>query len=240
MRRLFIAFLVMMIVLPVMAKNPEDLKGAQNPEKALTLETERQKTGYSVGYNLGLGVRSISQEVDLEAVFQGFKDATFQGVPKIPEPEMKKIFSEFQKKVSEKRQAQFGKMAEKNRTEGERFLKENAGKEGIIVTKSGLQYQVLKEGTGPIPKDTDIVKAHYRATLIDGTEIIDTYKRGQPAILPLQRVIPAWAEGFQLMKGGSRYKFFVPSKLAYGERGSPPLVGPNAVLIYEVELLEIE
>ncbi|UCH98467.1 MAG: FKBP-type peptidyl-prolyl cis-trans isomerase [Candidatus Aminicenantes bacterium] len=237
MKRIIIVFT--MIILPFIVVNCANSTGSKNPGKTLTLETERQKSSYSVGYKLGVGVKSIAQEVDIDIVLQGFKDAVSPGTPKIPEPQMRQIFSKFQKKMNDQRQKRLKETGEKNKIAGEQFLKQNAKQEGIIVTKSGLQYKVFKEGTGPIPGKSDIVKVHYRGTLINGKEIINTYKRGQPATLPLQRVIPAWAEGFQLMKVGSRYQFFIPSKLAYGERGSPPLVGPNNVLIYEVELLGI-
>jgi FKBP-type peptidyl-prolyl cis-trans isomerase len=237
MKRIIIFFT--MIMLPLIVVNCANSTGSKNTGKKLTLESERQKSSYSVGYKLGIGVRSIAQEVDVEIVFQGFKDAVLQGNPKIPEPQMRQIFSKFQKKMSDQRQKRLKEEGEINKIAGEQFLKQNANQEGIIVTKSGLQYKVFKEGTGPIPGESDLVKVHYRGTLINGKEIINTYKQGQPATLPLQRVIPAWAEGFQLMKVGSRYQFFIPSKLAYGERGSPPLVGPNTVLIYEVELLSI-
>lgn len=237
MKRIIIFFT--MIMLPLIGVNCANSTGSKNTGKELTLESERQKSSYSVGYKLGIGVRSIAREVDLDIVFQGFKDAVLQGNPKIPEPQMRQIFSKFQKKMSDLREKQLKEVGERNKIQGEQFLKQNAKQEGIIVTKSGLQYKVLKEGTGPIPGESDIVNAHYRGTLINGKEIINTYKKEQPATLPLQRVIPAWAEGFQLMKVGSRYQFFIPSRLAYGERGSPPLVGPNTVLIYEVELLSI-
>jgi FKBP-type peptidyl-prolyl cis-trans isomerase len=236
-RRIIIFFT--MVMLPIIMVNVVNTAGSKNPEKTLAFESERQKTSYSVGYNLGLGIKSIAKEIDVDIVFQGFKDAVLQGNPKIPEPQMRQIFSKFQKKMKDLRQKRLKEVGEKNKIEGEQFLKQNAKQEGIIVTKSGLQYKVMKEGTGPIPGESDLVKAHYRGTLINGKEIINTYKKGQPATLPLQRVIPAWAEGFQLMKVGSRYQFFIPSKLAYGERGSPPLVEPNTVLIYEVELLSI-
>lgn len=228
-----------LIVLPLIIANCSNSTDAKNPGETLTLETERQKSSYSLGYKLGIGVKSIAQEVDIEIVLQGLRDAVSPGNPKIPEPQMKEIFSKLQKKVSDQRQKQLKEVGEKNKIAGELFLKQNAIQDGINVTKSGLQYRVLKEGTGPIPGKTDMVKVHYRGTLINGQEIINTFKKGEPAVLPLQRVIPAWREGLQLMKVGSICQFFIPAKLAYGERGSPPLVGPNSVLIYEAELLSI-
>ncbi len=129
---------------------------------------------------------------------------------------------------------------EKNKTDGVKFLEENKKKEGVKTTASGLEYKVLKEGTGPQPKATDMVTVNYRGTLIDGTEFDSSYKRGQPATFPLNGVIKGWTEGLQLMKQGSKYQFVVPSNLAYGERSVGPDIAPNATLIFEVELLDVK
>ena len=132
-------------------------------------------------------------------------------------------------------------MADPNLEKGEAFLAENAKKEGVKTTASGLQYKVLKEGTGKSPKDTDTVQVHYKGTLLDGTEFDSSIKRGQPAEFPLNRVIPGWTEGVQLMKEGAKYQFTIPSKLAYGERGTPGgPIPPNSTLVFEVELLSIK
>jgi FKBP-type peptidyl-prolyl cis-trans isomerase FkpA len=236
MKRNIIVFIMM--VVPLMVMNCAKSTGSKNPGKELTLETDRQKSSYAVGYRYGTTVRAIADEVELDIASQGFKDAML-GKPKIPETELRQVYSKFQKMLEEKYKRKLIALAEKSKIDGERFLKENAGKEGIIVTKTGLQYKVLKEGAGPIPKETDIVTVHYRGTLIDGKEIINTYTKGQPAKLPLRSSIPAWKEGFQLMKVGSKYNFFIPPDLAYGEDGYQPFIGPNALLIYEVELLGI-
>ena len=153
---------------------------------------------------------------------------------------MKATMANFQKKAKELYDKQRQEAGEKNKVDGEAFLKENAKKEGVVSTASGLQYKVLIQGTGPIPKATDMVKVHYRGTLIDGTEFDSSFKRGQPAVFALNRVIPAWTEGVQLMKAGAKYMFFAPANLAYGERGAGQNIGPNSTLIFEVELLGIE
>jgi FKBP-type peptidyl-prolyl cis-trans isomerase len=158
----------------------------------------------------------------------------------MPESQMVKIYGQFNKEMERRRQERQKILAYKNKTEGEKFLKENAGREGMIVTESGLQYEVLREGDGPIPKETDVAVVHYRGTLIDGKEVFNTYKLGQPVKLPVKRALPAWNEGLRLMKVGSKYRFFIPPDLAYKEFGKAPSIGPHAVLIYEAELLGIE
>src|SRR5204863_9102484 len=130
--------------------------------------------------------------------------------------------------------------AEKNTTEGEKFLAENKNKPGVKTTGSGLQYKVLKEGSGTPPKETDTVVVNYRGTLIDGTEFDSSYKRGEPATFPVNRVIKGWTEALQLMKPGAKYQLFIPSDLAYGPGGTGGDIGPNATLIFEVELMSVK
>jgi len=144
--------------------------------------------------------------------------------------------AQFEKDMEQKQKA----TGEKNKTDGAKFLEENKKKEGVKTTASGLQYKVVKEGTGPQPKATDMVTVNYRGTLIDGTEFDSSYKRGQPATFPLNGVIKGWTEAVQLMKVGSKYQLFVPSNLAYGERSVGPDIAPNATLIFEVELLDVK
>ena len=127
-----------------------------------------------------------------------------------------------------------------NKEEGIKFLQENAKKTGVKTTKSGLQYKVIKEGTGPSPKEADTVKVHYRGRLINGTEFDSSYSRGEPAVFPLNRVIKGWTEGLQLMKVGGKYELYIPPELAYGDKGAGSTIGPGATLIFEVELLGIE
>ena len=217
---------------------------SQSPEeskKEPTLESPRQQVSYSVGYRLGLRLKSLVQDndIDLDTAIQGIKDAALAR-PRMPQSEMVKIYGQFNKEMERRRRERQKIMAYKNKTGGEKFLEENAGRQGIIVTGSGLQYEVLRKGAGSTPKETDIAVVHYRGTLIDGQEVFNTYKLGHPVKLPVQRALPAWKEGLRLMKVGSKYRFFIPPALAYKEFGKSPLIGPHAVLIYEAELLGIE
>ncbi len=214
---------------------------SEEVKKVTNLKTDKQKSSYSVGYDMGRSIKDIADEINLEALIQGMQDAVKGSETQIPKEEMPNILNQFRQEMWTKQQEKRKILAEKNKTEGEAFLKENAGKPGVKTTKSGLQYLVIKEGSGPSPKATDRVKVHYNGVLVDGTEFDSSFKRGEPAVFPLDRVIKGWTEGLQLMKPGARYKFFVPSELAYGERGAGGgLIGPNAVLMFEVELLGIE
>jgi FKBP-type peptidyl-prolyl cis-trans isomerase len=143
----------------------------------------------------------------------------------------------FREALAAKQEAKQKALAEKNKTEGEAFLAKNAKEPGVTVTKSGLQYKVLKEGTGPLPKADAIVKVHYRGTLLDGTEFDSSIERNEPLVLPVGGVIPGWTEALSLMKEGSKWQLFIPAALAYGAEGAPPAIGPNAVLKFEVELI---
>jgi FKBP-type peptidyl-prolyl cis-trans isomerase FklB len=151
-----------------------------------------------------------------------------------------KTLQAFQKEMMEKQIAASKEAATKNAGEGEKFLAENKKKDGVKTTASGLQYKVLKEGSGASPKETDTVVTNYKGTLLDGTEFDSSYKRNEPASFPVNRVIKGWTEALQLMKPGAKYQLFIPASLAYGERGAGQLIGPNATLIFEVELLSIK
>jgi len=241
MKRIIIIFVTMMMLIMVNASCTKSTE--QNPpEKEITFETLNQKGSYIMGYNQGntLKNRQLTDELDFEYYMHGLKDAA-KGTPKIEEKDRRELFKKFYQEFSKRLDAKRKDLGEKNKTEGEKFLKENAAKEGIIVTESGLQYKVIKQGTGPQPKITDNVEVNYTGTLIDGTEFESSLKRtGKPVKFPLNRVILAWREGIQLMKPGAKYKFFAPSKLCYGERGSGQAIPPNAVLIFDIDLLGIE
>jgi FKBP-type peptidyl-prolyl cis-trans isomerase FklB len=156
------------------------------------------------------------------------------------EQEVNQTMMNFQKDMMAKQQARTKELGEKNKKEGEAFLAENKKKEGVITLPSGLQYKVIKEGDGKIPTINDTVTVHYRGTLIDGKEFDSSYTRGQPVTFPVKGVIPGFSEALQLMKGGSKWQLFVASNLAYGERGAGEEIGPNATLIFDIELISIK
>lgn len=156
------------------------------------------------------------------------------------EEEYRNTMANFRKEMMAKQQAQMKTKGEKNKKEGDAFLAENKDKKGIVSLPSGLQYKVIKEGEGDTPKATDKVTVHYRGTLIDGTEFDSSYGRGEPATFPVNGVIPGWTEALQLMNAGSKWQLFIPSKLAYGERGAGGKIGPNSTLIFDVELISIQ
>jgi FKBP-type peptidyl-prolyl cis-trans isomerase FkpA len=240
MRRFFIFLTISLLLVGVSCSKSAS---RDSNKSTAALETERQKTSYSIGYNIGQSVKAniknIMDEVDIESLFQGLKDSVAGGKEQIPLAERDKILRAFSQKVQAKFEEKRKSMGEKNKVEGEAFLKENAKRPGVKVTATGLQYIPLEIGKGPTPKLTDKVKVHYKGTLLDGTEFDSSYKRNQPIVFPLQGVIPGWTEGVQLMPVGSRYKFFIPSELAYRDQGAGAAIGPNAVLIFEVQLIEI-
>lgn len=237
---LVVVFVSVLLIAAVACQAGDAGNSADTGDKKVNLDSENAKVSYAIGFNMGQNIRSIKDTIEVAVLVQGIKDG-FAGDDKaqLPAAEIPKVLRDFQMKRRKVVEQQRKELSEKNKKEGPAFLAENAKKEGVITTKSGLQYMVLKQGTGAVPKATDSVKVHYRGTLIDGTEFDSSYKRGKPAEFPLNRVIAAWTEGLQLMKVGAKYRFFAPANLAYGERGRGMQIGPHAVLIFDVELLSI-
>ena len=200
---------------------------------------QKEKVSYSIGLDIGNGLKRSEVDVNLDILEKGLQDGVSGAQPQMTEEEIQKTMQAFQEEMRAKMEKAKAEQGEKNKKEGTAFLEENKKKEGVVTLPSGLQYQVITEGKGAKPKNTDTVKTHYRGTLINGTEFDSSHKQGQPATFPVVGVIPGWTEALQLMPVGSKWKLFVPSELAYGENG-PPMIGPNATLIFEVELLDIE
>jgi len=205
----------------------------------LTLKTQKEKVSYALGMSIGLNVKRQSVDIDPSLVARGLKDTLSGTKTLLTEEEAHTAIAQQQAELSKRRQEQMQQAGEENRKEGAAFLAENKGKEGVITLPSGLQYKVLKEGTGPKPASTDTVVCNYRGTLINGTEFDSSYKRGEPTSFPVNQVIKGWTEALQLMPVGSKWQLFIPSDLAYADRGMGD-IGPNATLIFEVELLSIK
>ena len=209
-------------------------------EEKPVLKDQKDKVSYSIGMNIGNNLKKQAIDVNPDALVYGIKDALSGGKALITEQEVNDTLMAFQKEMASKQSERLKELGEKNKKEGEAFLAENKKKEGVITLPSGLQYKVIKEGTGETPKLTDTVTTNYRGTLIDGTEFDSSYRREQPATFPVKGVIAGWTEALQLMKVGSKWQLFIPSNLAYGERGAGRDIGPNATLIFDVELLPIK
>ena len=203
------------------------------------LKTQKDKLSYSLGMSMGGNLKRDSIDIDADILARGVKDVLAGGNTLMTEQEVRETIMALQKDLSGKQQEKMKTAGEKNKKEGEVFLAENKKKKGVKTTTSGLQYKVLTEGKGQSPKATDTVSVNYKGTLIDGTEFDSSYKRGQPASFGVGQVIKGWTEALQLMKEGSKWQLVIPSELAYGERGGGPVIGPNAVLIFEVELISI-
>lgn len=198
------------------------------------LTTEVDSISYILGVNIATNLRQQGfTEINLEAMSKAFADVYSKNQLAIKPEEGQQILNQYFQNLQSKK-------AEKNLEEGKKFLEENKKKEGVVTLPSGLQYMVLKEGTGETPSATDKVTTHYHGTLIDGTVFDSSVERGQPATFPVNGVIQGWVEALQLMKVGSKWRLFIPPHLAYGERGAGESIGPNSTLIFEVELLSIQ
>jgi FKBP-type peptidyl-prolyl cis-trans isomerase FklB len=210
-----------------------------NAEDKTSLKSEKDKLSYSLGYGFGENMKKQGIDIKADIAAQGLKDSLSGKKGLMTEKEIEETMAAFQKEFLAKKREEAKKIAEKNKKEGEDFLAENKKKAGVKTTSSGLQYKIIKKGTGKTPQSTDSVTVNYRGTLIDGTEFDSSFKRGTPATFQVGGVIRGWTEALQLMKEGAKWQLFIPSDLAYGQRGAGGLIGPDAVLIFEVELISI-
>ncbi len=209
-------------------------------DDTMELKTFQEKLGYSMGLDVGNYFKGIDGEINFDALLRGLEDA-FQGKdPILSAEEIASVQKEFGEKMQARQEENLKKMKEENKKLGDTYLEENKKKEGVMTTESGLQYQMVEKGDGPKPKATDKVKVDYVGTLIDGTEFDNSIKRGEPVVFGVDQVIPGWSEALQLMDVGSKYRLVIPPELAYGEKGAPPVIEPNSVLVFEVSLLAIE
>lgn len=212
---------------------------------AIVLNTQKERASYAIGCSIGTGLAmqfaQTQLDIDPDLLAQAIRD-TMTGKPRMPDEQINQVLQQVQQEMQAKQQQVAEARAatfSKNKEEGEAFLVKNKTAEGVKTTASGLQYKVLKEGTGKTPTPGDQVTVHYAGTLIDGTEFDSSIKRGEPATFGVTQVIRGWTEGLQLMKEGGKYQFFIPASLAYGEQGAPPRITPYSTLIFEVELIKI-
>lgn len=226
--------LVAMFLLPAMAwsEDPAD------KDKGQTVD-QQGKFSYLIGWRMASELEDFPIKLESKALMQAIQDRMEGKPPKYDKDEMDKIRAEMMDQFQKEKARQADMASEKNRKEGEAFLADNGKKPGVVTTASGLQYQVVSEGKGDKPKPTDQVTVHYTGTLLDGSEFDSSVKRGKPTTFPLDKVIAGWTEGVQLMQPGAKFKFFVPPQLAYGKTGSGGVIGPEATLIFDVELLEV-
>ena len=205
-----------------------------------SLNTLEEKASYAIGVNMGQQLGAAG-DIDIDLIVQGFKDAAAGAELKLTDQEMMQTMQEFQRKVAEAQRAEAEREAAENLEKGNAFLAENGQREGVVTTASGLQYEIVEDAEGPKPTATSKVKVHYHGTTIEGTVFDSSVDRGQPVSFGLNQVIAGWTEGVQLMSPGAKYKFYIPAALAYGTNVRPgSKFGPNAALIFDVELLEIE
>jgi FKBP-type peptidyl-prolyl cis-trans isomerase FklB len=224
------------------AKKP----AAASTAKPLTLETQKDKVSYAIGMNVGKNLSGSLKkqeiEVDTNILVRAIKDAFTDATPLMTDDEAKTVITTLEAEVKKHQQEVYQATLAKNKQEGEAFLEANKAKPDVVTLPDGLQYKILQAGDGPKPAPTDMVVCNYRGTLVDGTEFDSSYKRGKPETLAVNRVIKGWTEALQLMPVGSKWELYIPSNLAYGERGAGPNgpIGPNAALVFQVELLSIQ
>ncbi len=212
---------------------------AAGGDKAPSLDTDDRKLSYAMGYDLGTYFKSLGEDFDLSVLQRGLEDA-YSGKKALMTPEeVTRVQQQFASRQQQKQIQKTVAMVQKNHKAQEKFLQENRKKKGVVETKSGLQYKVIKQGKGPKPGKNDTVKVHYRGTLLNGSEFDSSYKRNEPAVFKVGQVISGWQEALQLMNVGSTYELYIPANLAYGDRGAPPVIEPGSMLIFKVDLLDV-
>ncbi len=219
---------------------PASLFAADAVDKAESLKTYEEKISYTMGYEMGNYAHSMSADIQQEAMQAGIADAFAGGDAKLTTEQMAAVKQEFAQKMQAAQQKKLEEVKAKNLAAGKAFLEKNKTKEGVKVTASGLQYEMVVEGKGAKATASDTVTVHYTGTLIDGKEFDSTVKRGKPVEFRVDQVIPGWTEALQMMSAGSKMRLVIPPELAYGEQGAPPVIEPNSVLVFDVELVGIK
>ncbi|MDA0832688.1 MAG: FKBP-type peptidyl-prolyl cis-trans isomerase [Planctomycetota bacterium] len=225
---------------PVLGQDEPEKNAEAADEEAPEISSNLDKVSYGIGQNFGKNLSRDELDLNVDLLILGIRDALAKKKSRLSEEDinaaMQEFLADFESKQAERQKAK----EEANKKEGEEFLGKNGKKKGVKTLKSGLQYEVLAAGDGPSPKKTDTVKTHYHGTLIDGTVFDSSVDRGEPATFGVNQVIKGWTEALQMMKVGDKWRIFVPAELAYGSRGAGQAIGPNAALIFEIELLGIE
>lgn len=235
---MFILIGIMLITTAFAQKKPAKVPKAA--EQAIEMKTMMDSVSYIIGIDIARNLQKNKLEVIPDLLSKGLKDH-FSGAPSlVSDEQMQNLMGRFQQIMMAKQQQMAREMAEKNKKEGEAFLAQNKTKEGVITTASGLQYKIIIKGNGKIPTAQDTVVAHYKGTLVDGTEFDNSFKRNEPATFPVTGVIKGWQEALQLMPVGSKWEIYIPSELGYGEQGAGQAIPPGAALIFEIELISIK
>lgn len=204
-----------------------------------TLKTKQERLGYAIGMNIASNMKQQNVDVDADQLAAGLTAVLKGEKTLLSDAEMGEVLTSYQQEMQMQQMAKMAEEAAKNEKSSQEFLAENGKKDGVVTLPSGLQYKVIKAGTGAMPAVDSKVQVHYRGSLVDGTEFDSSYKRGEPASFPVNGVIAGWTEALQLMKVGAKWQLVIPSDLAYGENGAPPTIPPNATLVFDVELLKI-
>ena len=237
------AFLLLccaLLVSPSQAQKNKSPKTTATGKGTSALTSQKDQISYILGYQIGGNFKQQGINISPEIILRGLSDALGEKPMALPDSVARIAYMAFQQEMMKKQQAATGKAAAKNKAEGDAFLAANKTKDSVITLPSGLQYKVITPGTGKTPIATDTVVTHYRGTLIDGTEFDNSYSRGEPATFPVNGVIKGWTEALQLMKEGAKWQLFIPSELAYGERPRGQVIGPNATLVFDIELIKVK
>jgi FKBP-type peptidyl-prolyl cis-trans isomerase FklB len=241
MKRFAVLLAAVSLMLSVHTLSAEEKEAEQAEQSSgQAPKSKKDRVSYCLGLNIGKSMRQQELDVAPAMLAKGIEDGLKDAKPLLTQAQIQQTMSAFQQEMIMKQQEKMKTLSEKSKKEGEAFLAENKKKEGVKTLPSGLQYEVLKEGEGASPNAKDTVTVNYKGTLVDGTVFDSSYKRGEPATFPVTGVIPGWTEALQKMKTGGKWRIFVPSDLAYGERGAGNIIPPNATLIFEIELLSIK
>jgi FKBP-type peptidyl-prolyl cis-trans isomerase FklB len=240
MKKIILILLSVALVSSAFAQKKGAAKTGKVSGAATEFKTTMDSVSYTIGVNIGSKIKSDKMDMNLDLFFKGIKDVSNGSTPVLTDAQMQELMQKFQQMMMVKQKEMAKELSEKNKKAGDAFLAANKKKEGVITTVSGLQYQILTKGTGKIPTAQDTVVAHYKGTLVDGTEFDNSFKRNEPATFAVGGVIKGWQEALQMMPVGSKWQLVVPAELGYGEQGAGQVIPPGSTLIFEIELISIK